>query len=134
MLARPIPGALMPIHGMKRRTFIAALGGTLILCVSAAAQDGYHGVGHDEWHQEFYAKLRRNDGGGPCCGMMDCRPTQSRKVRGYYEVKVDGEWIPVPEDKIINVIAPDSGAHVCAPKQKGGNKGELFCVILPPEG
>jgi hypothetical protein len=48
----------MSIRGMKRRTFIAALGGTLFLCVSAAAQDGYHGVGHDEWHPDFYAKLR----------------------------------------------------------------------------
>ena len=64
--------------------------------------------------------------------MMDCRPTQSRKVRGYYEVKVDGEWIPVPEDKIINVIAPDSGAHVCAPKQKGGNKGNYSASSCRP--
>jgi hypothetical protein len=136
MMDHPIPGALMPIHGMKRRAFIAALGGTLsvVLCLSAAAQEGHHGVGHDEWHQDFYAKLRRNDGGGPCCGMMDCRPTQSRKVSGRYEVKVDGAWTPVPETTIINVIAPDGGAHVCAPKQIGHHKGELFCVILPPEG
>jgi hypothetical protein len=29
------------------------------------------------------------------------------------------------------VIAPDGGAHVCAPKQEGVNKGVLFCVVLP---
>jgi hypothetical protein len=36
-------------------------------------------------------------------------------------------------DKINNVIAPDGGAHVCAPKQEGVNKGVLFCVVLPPD-
>ena len=121
---------------MRRREFIAAFGGafSVFLYLRAAAQDGYHGVGHDRWHQEFYAKLRRNDGQGPCCGLTDCRPTQSRMIGDHYEVKVDGEWIPVPNDKINDVVAPDSGAHVCAPEQIGRNKGVLFCVILPPEG
>jgi hypothetical protein len=132
---------------VRQHQFIIALGGTLslVFCLGAAAQDagpvqdigpqvGYYGAGHDIWHQDFYAKLRRNDGGGSCCNLMDCRPTQSRKVSGSYEVKVDNEWIPVPEDRINNVIAPDGGAHVCAPEQIGHHKGELFCVILPPEG
>jgi hypothetical protein len=48
--------------------------------------------------------------------------------------KVDGVWTPVPYDKINNVVAPDGGAHVCAPRQVGQNKGVLFCVILPSEG
>jgi hypothetical protein len=62
------------------------------------------------------------------------RPTQSRIVGDHYEVKVDGAWTPVPYDKINNVIAPDGGAHVCAPRQVGPNKGVIFCVILPSEG
>src|SRR5499427_1472605 len=66
--------------------------------------------------------------------LMDCRPTQSRMVGDHYEVKVDGEWTPVPNDRINNVVAPDGGAHVCAPRQVGPNKGVLFCVVLPPEG
>ena len=48
--------------------------------------------------------------------------------------KVDGKWMPVPNDRINNVVAPDGGAHVCAPRQEGLNKGVLFCVVLPPEG
>ena len=93
------------------------------LCVRAAAQEGYYGVGHDRWHKDFYLKLNRNDGKGTCCNLMDCRPTQSRMVGDHYEVKVDGEWTPVPNDKINNVVAPDGGAHVCAPRQAGPNKG-----------
>jgi hypothetical protein len=71
-------------------------------------------VGHDKWHQGFYSKLKRNDGRGSCCNLMDCRPTQSRMVGDHYEVKVDGVWTPVPYDKINNVVPPDGGAHVCA--------------------
>ena len=121
---------------VTRRALIALLGSavSVFLCLSAAAQEGYYGVGHDKWHQGFYSKLKRNDGGGSCCNLMDCRPTQSRMVDDHYEVKVDGIWTPVPYDKINNVIAPDGGAHVCAPRQVGPNKGVLFCVILPSEG
>ena len=115
---------------------MSLLGGvvSVLLCLSAAAQEGYHGVGHGKWHRDFYSKLKRNDGQGPCCNLADGRPTQSRMLGDHYEVKVDVVWTPVPNDKINNVIAPDGGAHVCAPTQVGQNKGVLFCVILPPEG
>jgi len=132
---------------MRQHQFIMALGGTFLLmfCLDTAAQDagpvqygttqqGRYGVGHDKWHRDFYSKLKRNDGRGPCCSLMDCRPTQSRMVGDHYEVKVDGAWMPVPYDKINNEVAPDGGAHVCAPKQVGQNKGVVFCVILPSEG
>jgi len=122
---------------VTRRPFISLLGSAVsaFLGVSTAgAQEGYYGVGHDKWHQGFYSTLKRNDGGGSCCNLMDCRPTQSRMVGDHYEVKVDGTWTPVPPDKINNVIAPDGGAHVCAPKQEGVNRGVLFCVVLPPDG
>jgi hypothetical protein len=65
-----------------RRNCIILLGTavSVFLCVSAAAQEGYYGVDHDKWHRDFYSKLKRNDGRGPCCSLIDCRPTQSRMV------------------------------------------------------
>ena len=78
----------MQFDQLKRCEFITLLGGaiSLFLCINAflrinaAAQEGYYGVGHDKWHQGFYSKLKRNDGQGSCCNLMDCRPTQSRMV------------------------------------------------------
>jgi hypothetical protein len=120
---------------MSKRGFIAVLFGALstFLCAGAGAQEGLYGIGHDKWHRDFYAKLRRNDGQGPCCSQTDCRPTQSRKVGGIYEVRLDGAWTLVPESVINRETAPDGGTHVCAPQQTGHSKGLIWCVILPPD-
>src|SRR5262249_58279981 len=93
---------------VTRRALTALLGSavSLFLCLSAAAQEGYYGVGHDRWHQGFYSKLKRNDGGGSCCNLMDFRPTQSRMGDDHYEVKVDAGWTPLSFDKANNFIAP----------------------------
>lgn len=95
------------------------------------AQDGHHGMGHAQYHDDFYLGLQRN--GFSCCNLADCRPTQSRETPQGYEVKVDGDWVVVPYDTILKKAAPDGGAHVCAPKQQGEMKGKVYCVVLPPE-
>ena len=121
----------------RRRAFIAALSGSALsvfLCVGAEAQDGSYGVGHGNWDKNFDSSLKKKwrqrfvlqpDGLSPDPKSNYWRPLRS---------KVDGEWVLVPVDTINNVVAPDGGAHVCAPRQEGRNKGVLFCVILPSEG
>ena len=83
---------LGPGVGMGRRKFITLLGGALspFLCVSAAAQEGYYGEGHDKWHQGFYSKLKRNDGQGSCCNLMDCRP--GPKSHGWRPLRSQSGW------------------------------------------
>jgi hypothetical protein len=101
---------------------------------SHGGHSGHHGVGHDTWHEGFYSKLKRKDNKTSCCNLNDCVPTQSRMMNDRYEVLVEGEWTPVPQDVIQNVTAPDGGAHVCFPKASTiYPKGTLFCVVLPPE-
>jgi hypothetical protein len=50
-----------------------------------------------------------------------------------YEIKKDGRWIPIPMDKVIKRIAPDGGAHICAPdsNSKAYPADEVFCAIMP---
>lgn len=88
---------------------------------------------HETWHQDFYSKLVRKDTKTSCCNMTDCRPSESRMVGDHYEVKVEGQWLSVPKQAIQNIAAPDGGTHVCAPAQVGSHKGEIYCVVLPPE-
>jgi hypothetical protein len=122
-------------QSLQRCVVSVSLGGALsaLLFLNAAAQEGYFGVGHDKWHRGFYDHLLQRDGSS-CCNHSDCRPTQSRMVDDHYEVKVDGQWVTVRKDKILNVVAPDGGAHVCAPHQIEGDDGLIYCVVLPPEG
>jgi hypothetical protein len=99
----------------------------------AKAQEGYHGHRHSALHDSFYRHLIRPDANTPCCDGADCRPTSGRAVGDHYEVKVNGRWIPVPENKIVKEAAPDLGFHVCAGRKFGGQPHQLYCVILPPE-
>ena len=55
---------------------------------AAAAQEGYLGQDHDEWHRSFYQMLLRPDTKTPCCNLTDCRPTSGKRVHDHYEVKV----------------------------------------------
>jgi hypothetical protein len=122
-------------HGRLGMRAILAL---LVSTCLASAQEGpivsRHGVGHDSWHAQFYSKLVEHDGGS-CCNFNDCRPTLSRSVGNHYEVLVDGEWVAVPQDTIRKVVAPDRGAHVCAPSRAlEVRPAMIYCVVLPPEG
>src|SRR2546430_6983489 len=96
----------------RRREFITLLCGavSLFLCGSAAAQEGYYGVGHDKWHQGFYSTLKRNDGGGSWCKLMDCRPTPSRIVGDHYEDKTGRGMAAAPQHQVHKAV----GAHRCA--------------------
>jgi hypothetical protein len=109
----------------------------LVSTCLASAQEGpivsRHGVGHDTWHEQFYSTLKRDDGSS-CCNFNDCRPTVSRMVGNHYEVMVDRKWVVVPFSTIKKVIAPDHGAHVCAPAMDDYNTTPIYCVVLPPEG
>ncbi len=118
---------------MKYVPILLSVTAVLVTPVFLHAQDGYHGAGHSTWHEGFYSKLVRKDTKTSCCNLSDCRPTESRMVGDHYEVKVDGAWVSVPKETIQNVSAPDGGAHVCAPKQTGANRGTIYCVVLPPE-
>ena len=106
----------------------------LALTAHAAAQEGHLGHGHDKWHKGFYDTLQRPDSKGSCCNLTDCRPTTIRAIGAHYEVKVNGNWVPVPQNKIVPKSAPDGAAHVCAPFNFKGTPEELYCVVLPPEG
>src|SRR5438874_13594761 len=103
--------------------------------LAATAEEGDHGRGHDAWHAEFYSKLMRPDTKTSCCNLADCRPTEIRSSNDHYEVKKDGRWIRVPPDKIVKVVAPDGGAHICAPPSESTSwdPDYVFCIIMPME-
>lgn len=133
----PVLERLVAIRDWSLIALLALLALAVLWHALATAQpyEGRHGVGHENWHADFYSKLMRKNTRTSCCNLIDCVPTQSRMVGDRHEVLVEGEWTPVPPETIQPVTAPDGGAHVCFPKPGAHYpKGTIFCVVLPPEG
>jgi len=129
----------LPNFTKNVRLALAAITSTIVFIGAVAfalrsqADEGYHLHNHDRFHETFYKQLIRPDTGNPCCDGTECRPTSGRMAGDRYEVKVDGAWVPVPQNKIVKQTAPDLGYQVCAPATLNVQPHQLFCVVLPPE-
>src|SRR6185369_9564940 len=71
---------------------VALIGTTAVLGGNAMARDDgrYAGSPLKSW----FDSLR--SGKGPCCSDADCESKD-----GHYRVRLEGEWIDVPEDAVI---------------------------------
>lgn len=110
----------------------------------AQGQLGDFGVGHAQWDHFYSSGEQKADGtAGPimrpydpsirCCH-NDCRPTLARYRNGQWFVLMDGQFDPVPADRIKrNVISPNGMAHVCAHQRSTKEPIIPYCFI-PPEG
>lgn len=78
-----------------------------------------------------YTGIQRPDNKGSCCGggeHGDCKPMQHNEVRyngKNYEVFVNGAWISVPNETIIEREMPGGGTHLCY-------NGQVLCFIKEP--
>lgn len=108
---------------MKTILIPAALA-IVLSSVGVGAQEGQRGVGHAENH-DWYGKLRRPDNGGSCCNNKDCRPTRAYvDDDGNWRAQIDGKWVPVPKDVVLNTRAPDGNSHICT-----NDLGIIRCFI-----
>jgi len=78
-------------------------------------------LAHDPEHPElndWYLSLNSH-GGGPCCGgPRDDKSANIlaeidwRSENGHYSVRIDGKWIVVPDDRVVNIPNRDGRAIV----------------------
>ena len=58
-------------------------------------------MAHGE-HAEFYRSLTQPGTGASCCSEHDCRPFDDwREVGPGYAVRIEGQWHPVPPDRVL---------------------------------
>jgi hypothetical protein len=70
--------------------------------------------------------------GTACCDVADCRRASSRMTPTGYEVRIDGQWIPVPWERVLRrTDNPTGEAVVCSPPTEVGTI--IFCFVRPPE-
>jgi hypothetical protein len=67
--------------------------------------------------------------GTSCCSIADCRPVDSRIVGDHYEALVEGKWLAVPRDLILErEDNPTGRAVVCWTPTAG-----ILCFVRGPE-
>ena len=99
---------------IARAMHIAAL---MLLSAGAVAQTPHH-----QYHDVYENWLTR--GGSSCCSNNDCGGAEGWRfgARGY-EVRIGGEWHPVPPEAVRPYSSPDGNAHVCI------WRGEIRCFV-----
>jgi hypothetical protein len=118
---------------MYRNILALLISGILILAISSAiAQEHHHPSQDRAIHERFYSTWMMPDNRTlSCCHKQDCSPAESRVEDGNWvarKVGGDGEWTPVPPEKIErDRESPDGRSHLCS------DKPLVFCFI-PGEG
>lgn len=80
--------------------------------------------------REFFRGLMRPDTGTSCCDESDCRVTRSRAgANGWQAMNQLGEWVDVPEGKIIRDRANQTGEAILCWLPGTG----VLC-FMPPTG
>jgi len=83
----------------------------------------------DESLAPWYQSLRQPGSGISCCSLADCRTTDYRTDGSNYEALIDGQWLIVPEDKVLQrTDNPTGRAVVCWTPARG-----IMCFVRANE-
>lgn len=76
----------------------------------------------------WFKSLAQPDSGVSCCSLADCRPAEYRQGKEGYEVLIEGEWVPVPPEKILQRIDNPTGRPILCRSGK-----TIYCFVRPAE-
>jgi hypothetical protein len=107
-------------------TIAVLLASCLVITATHARDDGrYADSALKPWFDSLASKK------GMCCSFADGRAIEDvdvRKQDGYYEVRIDGEWVRVPDEALVD--RPNKfGAPVVWPYKDQYGKTQIRCFI-----
>ena len=76
----------------------------------------------------WFQSLKQPGSGKSCCSISDCRVEPYRQTAIGYEVLLDGQWVPVPNDKILQRIENPIGRAVTCHSGR-----TIFCFVRETE-
>jgi len=77
----------------------------------------------------WFEDLRQPTTDLPCCNISDCRQTESRFVANHYEALIEGHWVLVPPNAIVDRTDNPTGHAVACWLPWGG----ILCFVKAPE-
>jgi|SRR5579885_2195015 hypothetical protein len=88
------------------------------------------GAALDPALHDWYESLKEPGTTYPCCSIADCRPTDYRMGEDGYEVQFGGEWVKVPDDRVLkHQFNPVGRAVVC----RSPVSGSILCFVPASE-
>lgn len=51
--------------------------------------------------------------GFSCCDKRDCAPVRADYTPTGWQVWIEGRWVPVPADAVLDIPSPDGRSHAC---------------------
>jgi hypothetical protein len=112
---------------MQRVLTLGAIGGGLCLIANPVAARPPPNA--DMSLAPWFQGLKQPGTGMSCCSIADCRQTDFRVAGSHYEAMIEGEWRPIPPDKILpGTDNPTGHAVVCYAPGIG-----IMCFIRGPE-
>jgi hypothetical protein len=118
----------MDTRGIRELLVIAITTWAVIL-IGAKVALGAAPDGADPALAPWYQSLRQPGTGVSCCSIADCRTTDYRPRGDGYEAMIDGNWVDVPPDKVLQHMPNPTGrAVVCWTPQRG-----VLCFVCPAE-
>jgi hypothetical protein len=73
----------------------------------------------------WFESLIDPDTSVPCCSLSDCRMVEHRMARDHFEVEVEGQWVSIPEEKVLHrTDNPTGQAVLCWSKALG-----IMCFV-----
>ncbi len=128
-MSRPWTAGRSGRHFGKRVVRAASLAGLLACAMLAAPSRAAPPPDADPAMAPWFNSLRQPGSGISCCSIADCRPVDYRVVDKHYEAYIEGEWRPVPPDKVLTrADNPTGRAIVCWTKLSG-----IMCFVRGPE-
>jgi hypothetical protein len=118
---------------VRRRAACTNIGWYIVL-IGAATVAGIGGAlasppdNADPELAPWFQSLRAPNGSS-CCSIADCRTTDYRTNGMGYEALIDGRWVTVPPERVLDHIANPTGrAVVCYAPALG-----ILCFVRPDE-
>jgi hypothetical protein len=110
----------------------ASLRAALIAAAVAAPATGSHARPPENTNLVYglwFEGLHQPATGLPCCSISDCRPTESRIVGTRYEALVEGKWLAVPPETVVEATDNPTGRPVVCWLPWSG----ILCFVKGPE-
>lgn len=108
---------------------LLVIAGAIALTISMRPAQAAPPPDADPALNSWFQGLQQPDTGVSCCSIADCRPVDDRVGPNGYEVLINNEWLPVPQQKILQGKHNPAGrAVVCYSEAMG-----IMCFVRGTE-